>query len=164
MFALSLDHLCNPANCGYTKFKSKTVLPVFLNGPHRVWGLTAIILEQVLLVVVPQNYKCSRHRVWLLVHWLKYSLLTIRILSLRTESVFLGRLLNYWRNQTVCSYRGKLITSTFEAIKWILVWLPIETNWTQSNKLNLFELKPWLLWIELTPTSNYVQFCWIVFH
>lgn len=59
VFTLSLEHLCNPVNVGYTTFKRQplTRLPVFVNGPHKVWGLTATILEQVLLVLIPQNYR-----------------------------------------------------------------------------------------------------------
>ncbi|XP_068700517.1 mitochondrial coenzyme A diphosphatase NUDT8-like [Montipora capricornis] len=59
VFTLSLEHLCNPVNVGYTTFKRQplTRLPVFVNGPHKIWGLTATILEQVLLVLIPQNYR-----------------------------------------------------------------------------------------------------------
>jgi len=56
VFTLSLEHVCNPINRGYTKFTSQAVLPLFLNGPHRIWGLTAIVLEQVLLALLPENY------------------------------------------------------------------------------------------------------------
>lgn len=56
VFTLSLEHVCNPTNYGYTKFASQAVLPLFLNGPHRIWGLTAIVLEQVLLALLPENY------------------------------------------------------------------------------------------------------------
>ena len=62
MFTLSLAHVCNPINQGYTKFTSQAVLPLFLNGPHRIWGLTAIILEQVLLTAVPDNYQQQMFR------------------------------------------------------------------------------------------------------
>ena len=56
VFTLPLMHLCNPVNYGYTKFTSRAILPVFINGPHRVWGLTSVILEQALLLLVPEYY------------------------------------------------------------------------------------------------------------
>ncbi|KAJ7393537.1 nudix (nucleoside diphosphate linked moiety X)-type motif 8 [Desmophyllum pertusum] len=62
VFTLSLEHVCNPVNRGYTKFTSQAVLPLFLNGPHRIWGLTAIILEQVLLALAPENFQQQLYR------------------------------------------------------------------------------------------------------
>ena len=56
VFTLPLMYLCNPVNYGYTKFTSRAILPVFVNGPHRVWGLTSVILEQALLLLVPEYY------------------------------------------------------------------------------------------------------------
>lgn len=57
VFTLSLAHVCNPLNRGYTKFTSQTVYPLFLNGPRKIWGLTAIVLEQVLLLAVPESFQ-----------------------------------------------------------------------------------------------------------
>ncbi|XP_074627427.1 mitochondrial coenzyme A diphosphatase NUDT8-like isoform X2 [Acropora palmata] len=59
VFTLSLEHLCDPVNSRYTTFKRQVLirLPVFVNGPHKVWGLTATILEQVLLALIPEMYK-----------------------------------------------------------------------------------------------------------
>ncbi|KAK7882834.1 hypothetical protein WMY93_029008 [Mugilogobius chulae] len=58
IFTLSLAHLCNPVNRGYTHFRTGDkygyTLPVFRNGKHRVWGLTAVALEQTLKVVCQQ--------------------------------------------------------------------------------------------------------------
>ena len=31
--------------------------PVFMNGPHRIWGLTATVLDSVLAVLCPELYK-----------------------------------------------------------------------------------------------------------
>nr|XP_046244496.1 nucleoside diphosphate-linked moiety X motif 8 isoform X2 [Scatophagus argus] len=57
IFTLSLSHLCNPQNRGYTHFrvgdKYGYTLPVFRNGKHRVWGLTAVALDHTLKLVVP---------------------------------------------------------------------------------------------------------------
>lgn len=57
VFTLSLAHLSSPQNHGYTKFTSQAVYPLFLNGPHKIWGLTAIVLEQVLLISVPESFQ-----------------------------------------------------------------------------------------------------------
>ncbi|XP_023256338.1 nucleoside diphosphate-linked moiety X motif 8 [Seriola lalandi dorsalis] len=57
IFTLSLSHLCNPQNCGYTHFRTGDkygyTLPVFRNGKHRVWGLTAVALDHTLKLIVP---------------------------------------------------------------------------------------------------------------
>lgn len=31
--------------------------PVFMNGPHRIWGLTAIVLDSVIAVLCPKFYQ-----------------------------------------------------------------------------------------------------------
>ncbi|CAN9511091.1 unnamed protein product [Ophioblennius macclurei] len=58
IFTISLSHLCNPQNRGYTHFrvgnKYSYTLPVFRNGKHRVWGLTAIALDHTLKLIVPR--------------------------------------------------------------------------------------------------------------
>ncbi|XP_013881482.1 mitochondrial coenzyme A diphosphatase NUDT8 [Austrofundulus limnaeus] len=57
IFTLSLSHLCNPQNRGYTNFRTGDkygyTLPVFHNGKYRVWGLTALALDQSLKLIVP---------------------------------------------------------------------------------------------------------------
>ncbi|XP_037632061.1 nucleoside diphosphate-linked moiety X motif 8 [Sebastes umbrosus] len=57
IFTLSLSHLCKPQNCGYTHFRTGNkygyTLPVFRNGKHRVWGLTAVALDHTLKLIVP---------------------------------------------------------------------------------------------------------------
>lgn len=57
IFTLSLSHLCNPQNRGYTHFRTGDkygyTLPVFRNGKHRVWGLTAVALDNTLKLIVP---------------------------------------------------------------------------------------------------------------
>ncbi|XP_053924629.1 mitochondrial coenzyme A diphosphatase NUDT8 isoform X3 [Cuculus canorus] len=61
VFTLSLDHLLREENQGYTHFRTAGrygyTLPVFLNGPHRIWGLTAIITELTLELLVPGHYR-----------------------------------------------------------------------------------------------------------
>ncbi|XP_066568223.1 mitochondrial coenzyme A diphosphatase NUDT8 [Amia ocellicauda] len=63
IFTLSLPHLCNPDNRGYTHFRSGSrygyTLPVFRNGKHRVWGLTAMALDQALKLIVPRECRVS---------------------------------------------------------------------------------------------------------
>ncbi|XP_054460494.1 nucleoside diphosphate-linked moiety X motif 8 isoform X2 [Anoplopoma fimbria] len=57
IFTLSLSHLCDPQNRGYTHFRTGDkygyTVPVFRNGKHRVWGLTAIALDHTLKLIVP---------------------------------------------------------------------------------------------------------------
>ncbi|XP_012728083.2 nucleoside diphosphate-linked moiety X motif 8 isoform X1 [Fundulus heteroclitus] len=57
IFTLSLSHLCNPQNRGYTHFRTGDrygyTLPVFRNGKHRVWGLTAVALDHTLKLIRP---------------------------------------------------------------------------------------------------------------
>lgn len=61
MFALPLAHLLQAQNQGYTHFCQRGhfhyTLPVFLHGPHRVWGLTAIITEFTLQLLAPGAYQ-----------------------------------------------------------------------------------------------------------
>lgn len=57
IFTLTLAHVCNPENRGYTHFRTGErygyTLPVFRNGKHRVWGLTAVALDHTLKLIVP---------------------------------------------------------------------------------------------------------------
>ncbi|XP_077422267.1 mitochondrial coenzyme A diphosphatase NUDT8 isoform X2 [Vanacampus margaritifer] len=59
IFSLSLSHLCDPQNCGYTHFRTGDkygyTLPVFRNGKHRVWGLTAVALDRTLKLLIPSH-------------------------------------------------------------------------------------------------------------
>uniref|UniRef100_A0A452UAQ8 Nudix hydrolase 8 n=1 Tax=Ursus maritimus TaxID=29073 RepID=A0A452UAQ8_URSMA len=61
VFALPLAHLLQAQNQGYTHFCRQGhfsyTLPVFLHGPHRVWGLTAIITEFTLQLLAPGAYQ-----------------------------------------------------------------------------------------------------------
>ncbi|XP_027900881.1 mitochondrial coenzyme A diphosphatase NUDT8 isoform X1 [Xiphophorus couchianus] len=57
IFTLSLSHLSNPQNRGYTNFRTGNkygyTLPVFCNGKHRVWGLTAVALDHTIKLLIP---------------------------------------------------------------------------------------------------------------
>lgn len=61
VFALPLAHLLQAQNQGYTHFcrggHFRYTMPVFLHGPHRVWGLTAIITEFTLQLLAPGAYQ-----------------------------------------------------------------------------------------------------------
>ncbi|XP_034501399.1 nucleoside diphosphate-linked moiety X motif 8 isoform X2 [Ailuropoda melanoleuca] len=61
VFVLPLAHLLQAQNQGYTHFCRRGhfsyTLPVFLHGPHRVWGLTAIITEFTLQLLAPGAYQ-----------------------------------------------------------------------------------------------------------
>lgn len=56
IFTLPLSHLCSPRNRGYTHFRIGDrygyTLPVFRNGKHRVWGLTAVALDHTLKLIL----------------------------------------------------------------------------------------------------------------
>lgn len=61
VFALPLAHLLQAQHQGYTHFCKgghfRYTMPVFLHGPHRVWGLTAVITEFALQVLAPGAYQ-----------------------------------------------------------------------------------------------------------
>ncbi|XP_075404101.1 mitochondrial coenzyme A diphosphatase NUDT8 isoform X2 [Tenrec ecaudatus] len=61
VFALPLAHLLQAQNQGYTHFCQgghyRCTMPVFLHGPHRIWGLTAVITEFALQVLAPGSYQ-----------------------------------------------------------------------------------------------------------
>ncbi|XP_042641380.1 nucleoside diphosphate-linked moiety X motif 8 [Tyto alba] len=65
IFTLPLAHLLREENQGYTHFRTAGrygyTLPVFLNGPHKVWGLTAIITELTLELLAPGRYRRKTH-------------------------------------------------------------------------------------------------------
>ncbi|KAK2520557.1 hypothetical protein Q9966_013481 [Columba livia] len=65
IFTLPLAHLLREENQGYTHFRTagrySYTLPVFLNGPHRVWGLTAIVTEMTLELLAPDRYRRKTH-------------------------------------------------------------------------------------------------------
>lgn len=65
VFTLPLEHLLREENQGYTHFRTAGrygyTLPVFLNGPHRIWGLTAIITELTLELLAPDLYCRKTH-------------------------------------------------------------------------------------------------------
>uniref|UniRef100_A0A8C6QEG3 Nudix hydrolase 8 n=1 Tax=Nannospalax galili TaxID=1026970 RepID=A0A8C6QEG3_NANGA len=61
VFELPLAHLLQTQNQGYTHFCKhghfRYTLPVFLHGPHRVWGITAVITEFTLKLLAPGVYQ-----------------------------------------------------------------------------------------------------------
>lgn len=56
-FSVPLSVLSNPSNYKYTQFRDSYVLPVFLGGKHRIWGMTAIITHILLGALMPNLYK-----------------------------------------------------------------------------------------------------------
>ncbi|XP_070561523.1 mitochondrial coenzyme A diphosphatase NUDT8-like [Ptychodera flava] len=62
-FVMTVKQLCTPEYQKYTTFivqgqADKTYcMPVFLGGPYRIWGLTAIATDQVLRAMLPGIYK-----------------------------------------------------------------------------------------------------------
>lgn len=61
VFVLPLAHLLQTQNQGYTHFCQdghfRYTLPVFLHGPHRVWGLTAVVTDFTLQLLAPGAYQ-----------------------------------------------------------------------------------------------------------
>jgi nudix motif 8 len=60
VFAITLQHFCEPQNCRYTQFRTGPdkgyVLPTYTNAKHRVWGITALMTHIVLTSLIPQHY------------------------------------------------------------------------------------------------------------
>ncbi|XP_056613501.1 nucleoside diphosphate-linked moiety X motif 8 isoform X2 [Triplophysa dalaica] len=56
IFTLTLEHLCQPQNRGYTHFRTGDrygyTLPVFHSPKYRVWGLTAVVVDHTLKLIV----------------------------------------------------------------------------------------------------------------
>lgn len=59
VFTMKLHQLCDPGNRHYTYFdrQHKYTSPVFLGGEHRVWGFSAIMLDQALRIILPTQYQ-----------------------------------------------------------------------------------------------------------
>lgn len=53
VFTVPLRLLIEPGNCKSTQFRNGYVLPVFIGGEHRIWGMTAIITHFVLNALLP---------------------------------------------------------------------------------------------------------------
>lgn len=53
VFTMPLKQLINLDNCKSTQFRNGHVLPVFVGGEHRIWGMTAIITHFVLDALLP---------------------------------------------------------------------------------------------------------------
>jgi len=54
-----LTALADANNVAYTRFrqdKASYLTPVFLGQSYKIWGLTAMILHEVLRVVIPEAY------------------------------------------------------------------------------------------------------------
>jgi len=72
VFTCTVGSLCDPVNLRQTQFRSKMkttpkgyTMPAYQAGEFRIWGLTAIILHQVLGAIAPGLYKFRlRHRSW----------------------------------------------------------------------------------------------------
>ncbi|XP_030078425.1 mitochondrial coenzyme A diphosphatase NUDT8 [Microcaecilia unicolor] len=61
VFTLSLPHICEKQNQGYTNFRwhgrYRYTTPVFLNGKYRIWGLTAALTDFAVKLLVPGLYR-----------------------------------------------------------------------------------------------------------
>ncbi|XP_033763565.1 nucleoside diphosphate-linked moiety X motif 8-like isoform X2 [Pecten maximus] len=56
VFTRTITSLCDPVNVRSTQFTNGYTLPVFLGGESRIWGMTAILLHQMLTVLAPGMY------------------------------------------------------------------------------------------------------------
>jgi nudix motif 8 len=59
VFSATVSSLCDSNNIGCTRFRGNVVdytLPVFLGQKHRIWGITSIILHEVLKLLIPDSY------------------------------------------------------------------------------------------------------------
>ncbi|KAK7482532.1 hypothetical protein BaRGS_00026243 [Batillaria attramentaria] len=58
VFTCRIRDLCDKTKLGSTQFRTASgyTLPVFLAGPYRIWGLTAVILHQILMILAPGLY------------------------------------------------------------------------------------------------------------
>jgi nudix motif 8 len=56
-FVQPLEMLCDPKLCGYTHFRNSYILPTYLGGNYKIWGLTAVITHLIMNALVPGVYK-----------------------------------------------------------------------------------------------------------
>ena len=59
VFTPSLASLADVNNVTYTRFRNDTmnyITPIFLGQSYKIWGLTAIILHEVLRTIIPEMY------------------------------------------------------------------------------------------------------------
>ncbi|XP_078534138.1 mitochondrial coenzyme A diphosphatase NUDT8 [Lissotriton helveticus] len=60
IFTLTIPDLCTEANQGYTHFRMHGryayTVPVFFGGKYKVWGLTAVVTDLALKLLVPDAY------------------------------------------------------------------------------------------------------------
>jgi len=55
----NLATLADEDNFAYTRFRSEKMTymtPVFLGQSHKIWGLTALVLHEVLRAIIPEVY------------------------------------------------------------------------------------------------------------
>ncbi|XP_029431481.1 nucleoside diphosphate-linked moiety X motif 8 isoform X2 [Rhinatrema bivittatum] len=61
VFTLTLPHICEAQNRGYTHFRwhgqYRYTIPVFLNGRYKVWGITAVMTDSALKLLLPGLYR-----------------------------------------------------------------------------------------------------------
>ncbi|KAM3957940.1 mitochondrial coenzyme A diphosphatase NUDT8 [Aphomia sociella] len=58
VFTVPIEVLCKPENQFHTQFRNGFILPVYIAGPYRIWGLTAFVTHVFLSCALSKdNYK-----------------------------------------------------------------------------------------------------------
>lgn len=55
VFTVTLQELCNPKLHGHTQFRGTYCAPIYFGGPHRIWGLTAVMTYMFLKALLPRE-------------------------------------------------------------------------------------------------------------
>lgn len=58
---IPIEDLCNPSMIGYTQFRNKFSVPVFLGTKNKIWGVTAVMTNMCLSAILPS--KTYNHRI-----------------------------------------------------------------------------------------------------
>lgn len=55
IFTVPIEKLCDPKLISHTQFRGTYSTPTYLAGPHRIWGLTAVMTFMFLKALLPAN-------------------------------------------------------------------------------------------------------------
>ncbi len=123
VFVLPLHHLAR--HHGYTEFKGgrgmpSYRLPAFTDGPHRIWGFTAFILDMALMRLAPHKYTSaiSRTLTRTVKHWFLIGLCN-------TDQLCFSHLAIEWHSHI---YQYLVTFSIYKSIvsNWIIIDISME--------------------------------------